>query len=119
MLGNAKGTAHMVGPRNLGLPLSAEDVLSLKTGDIVLLNGPLVTGRDKVHKYLVEKKPQKAEIPFALAGSVLYHCGPVAVKQDGGWRIRSTGYERTFEFVESLADRPSLRVTAGYVAANA
>ena len=41
------------------------------------------------------------------------------VKQDGGWRIRSTGYERTFEFVESLADRPSLRITAGYAPANA
>ena len=36
------------------------------------------------------------------------------VKEGGRWRIRSTGYERTFEFVESLADRPGLRVTAGY-----
>ena len=41
------------------------------------------------------------------------------VKQDGRWRIRSTGYQRTFEFVESLADRPSLRVTAGYSPADA
>jgi uncharacterized protein (TIGR02246 family) len=41
------------------------------------------------------------------------------VKQDGRWRIRSTGYERTFEFVESLAERPSLRITAGYSPANA
>jgi uncharacterized protein (TIGR02246 family) len=36
------------------------------------------------------------------------------VKIDGEWRIRSTGYQRTFEFVESLDARPGLRLTAGY-----
>jgi uncharacterized protein (TIGR02246 family) len=36
------------------------------------------------------------------------------VKQDGAWRIRSTGYTRTFEFIEPLDGRPALRVTAGY-----
>jgi hypothetical protein len=41
------------------------------------------------------------------------------VKDGEGWRIRSTGYERTFEFVESLADRPGLRVTAGWAPAHA
>lgn len=34
------------------------------------------------------------------------------VKQDGTWRIRSTGYERTYEEVESRRDRPGLRLTA-------
>jgi hypothetical protein len=41
------------------------------------------------------------------------------VKVGTRWRIRSTGYTRTFEFVESLAERPGLRVTAGYPPANA
>jgi len=41
------------------------------------------------------------------------------VKDGERWRIRSTGYERTFEFVESLADRPGLRVTAGWAPAHA
>lgn len=41
------------------------------------------------------------------------------LKVDGRWRIRSTGYTRTFEFVESLAERPGLRVTAGYPPAHA
>jgi uncharacterized protein (TIGR02246 family) len=36
------------------------------------------------------------------------------VKVDGQWRIRSTGYQRTFEFVEPMDGRPGLRVTAGY-----
>jgi hypothetical protein len=34
------------------------------------------------------------------------------VKRDGAWRIRSTGYERTYEETESRADRPGLRLTA-------
>ena len=33
-------------------------------------------------------------------------------KVDGQWKIRSTGYERLFEEVESRKDRPSLRLTA-------
>jgi uncharacterized protein (TIGR02246 family) len=34
------------------------------------------------------------------------------VKQDGCWRIRATGYQRTYEEVESRKDRPGLRLTA-------
>ena len=91
MLGDAERTADMVSPKNLTLPLSAEDVASLRTGDIVLMNGPLVTGRDKVHKYLVEKRPQKSEIPFEIAGSVLYHCGPIMRKTDTGYNVVAAG----------------------------
>ena len=91
MLGHAKGAAYMVSPRNLTLPLSAEDVSSLKAGDMVLLNGPLVTGRDKVHKYLVEKRPSKTEIPFAIGGTVMYHCGPIMRKTDTGYAVVAAG----------------------------
>jgi hypothetical protein len=36
------------------------------------------------------------------------------VKQDGCWKIRSTGYRRSWEEVESRADRPGLRLTASW-----
>jgi uncharacterized protein (TIGR02246 family) len=36
------------------------------------------------------------------------------VKQDGAWRIRFTGYKRTWEEVESRRDRPGLRLTASW-----
>lgn len=36
------------------------------------------------------------------------------VKQDGAWRIRFTGYRRTWEEVESRRDRPGLRLTASW-----
>jgi len=34
------------------------------------------------------------------------------VKVQGRWKIKATGYERTFEEIESRADTPSLRLTA-------
>jgi tartrate/fumarate subfamily iron-sulfur-dependent hydro-lyase beta chain len=81
----------MVKTRVLNLPLSAEVSRSLRAGDIVSLNGLIVTGRDKVHKYLVEKKPAKADIPFDLTGAVIYHCGPVINKSEGVYRVIAAG----------------------------
>lgn len=36
------------------------------------------------------------------------------VKEDGAWKIRFTGYQRTYEEVESRRDRPGLRLTASW-----
>jgi fumarate hydratase class I len=81
----------MVEAKKLELPLSEGDVKGLKAGDLVLLNGRIVTGRDKVHKYLVEKKPPKTEIPFDISGTVLYHCGPIMRKTDQGYVVVAAG----------------------------
>jgi len=81
----------MVRPVALNLPLSASDVRGLKAGDIVTLSGRIVTGRDRVHKYLAEKRPPKEDIPFELSGAVLYHCGPVMEKSGDGYRAVSAG----------------------------
>jgi tartrate/fumarate subfamily iron-sulfur-dependent hydro-lyase beta chain len=81
----------MVEGKRLNLPLSAGDVADLRAGDMVLLNGKIVTGRDRVHKYLVEKKPRKEDLPFDLAGAVLYHCGPVMKKTESGYQVVAAG----------------------------
>jgi len=36
------------------------------------------------------------------------------VKRDGAWKIRFTGYKRTYEEIESRRDRPGLRLTASW-----
>lgn len=36
------------------------------------------------------------------------------VKQGGAWKIRFTGYKRTYEEIESRRDRPGLRLTASW-----
>jgi fumarate hydratase class I len=81
----------MVGSINLTVPLSTEDVLSLKSGDFVLLSGKIVTGRDRIHKFLLEQKPHQDEIPFHLAGTVLYHCGPLIQKSGEERKIIAAG----------------------------
>jgi fumarate hydratase class I len=70
----------------LQTPLSDEQVRSLKVGDVVLLSGPVFTGRDAVHAHLMKHDP-----PVDLNGAVLYHCGPVVAKEGSGWRVTAAG----------------------------
>jgi fumarate hydratase class I len=71
---------------SLRAPLSEADVRALKVGDVVLVSGRMFTGRDAVHSHLMKNEP-----PVDLRGSVLYHCGPVAVKEGAGWKINAAG----------------------------
>jgi fumarate hydratase class I len=67
-------------------PLSEETVRSLKVGDLVLVRGEVYTGRDAVHAYLMKNPP-----PVDMHGSVLYHCGPVMLQQEGKWTVKAAG----------------------------
>ena len=70
----------------LTAPLTEEKVRSLKVGDVVLIRGELYTGRDAVHAHLMKNPP-----PVDLHGAVLYHCGPVMLKEDGKWTVKAAG----------------------------
>jgi fumarate hydratase class I len=70
----------------LQAPLDDETVRSLKVGDVVLVSGRMFTGRDAVHAHLMKHDP-----PVDLTGTVLYHCGPVVVKEGDRWRVTAAG----------------------------
>jgi fumarate hydratase class I len=70
----------------LQAPLSEATIRSLKVGDVVLVSGRMFTGRDAVHAHLMKHEP-----PIDMRGSVLYHCGPVVVKEGDGWRVTAAG----------------------------
>src|SRR5262245_28390938 len=74
----------------LTAPLTEAAVRALKVGDVVLVSGRMFTGRDAVHSYLMKHEP-----PVDLRGSVLYHCGPVVVKEGvkgrERWRVTAAG----------------------------
>ncbi|MBO9600189.1 MAG: fumarate hydratase [Cohnella sp.] len=70
----------------LQMPLTEEDVRSLKVGDVVILNGEMHTGRDALHKHLMDH-----DAPIDLNGGVIYHCGPVMLKDDAGWHVKAAG----------------------------
>jgi fumarate hydratase subunit beta len=54
-------------------PISEEEVLALRAGDLVWISGTVYTARDKVHALLRSGE----EIPVNLGGAVIYHCGPL------------------------------------------
>lgn len=71
----------------LTTPLTEAVARSLHVGDTVEISGMLYTGRDAVHHRLHEgTRP-----PMDLAGQIIYHCGPVMVKKDGGWVCTAAG----------------------------
>jgi tartrate/fumarate subfamily iron-sulfur-dependent hydro-lyase beta chain len=74
----------------LTTPLSEAAVRDLKVGDEVAITGLLLTGRDAVHKYLHEG----GQLPpgVSLRGGILYHCGPVVIKDEAGnWKCVAAG----------------------------
>jgi fumarate hydratase, class I len=70
----------------LEAPLTTEQMRSLKVGDVVLIRGEMYTGRDAVHAHLMKNPP-----PVDLNGAVLYHCGPVMLKEGGKWTVKAAG----------------------------
>ena len=71
---------------HLEAPISEEQIRQLQVGDVVMISGRVFTGRDAVHAHLMKHEP-----PVDLHGGVLYHCGPVVVKDGDTWRITAAG----------------------------
>jgi len=78
------------------IPISDEVIRSLKVGDTIALTGLMLTGRDAVHKWMIEtfikktRQPQGDDLEVyeaikpILEGGVIYHCGPVVSGLDTG-----------------------------------
>ena len=78
----------------VNLPIADETIRSLKVGDSVLLSGVMITGRDAVHKWLMDTFIKKTRQPSGddlavyeaikpmLNGGLIYHCGPVVAGLD-------------------------------------
>ena len=84
----ARGAGFTLTGREVVLtaPLTEAQMRALKVGDLVLINGEMFTGRDNVHAYLMKNDP-----PVDMNGSVLYHCGPVMLKQGEQWTVKAAG----------------------------
>jgi len=67
-------------------PLTEAQMRALKVGDVVIVSGEMFTGRDNVHAYLMKNPP-----PADLNGAVLYHCGPVMLKEGERWTVKAAG----------------------------
>jgi fumarate hydratase class I len=71
----------------LQAPITEVQIRELRVGDVVHINGLMYTGRDAIHKYLIDH-----DAPVDLNGHVIYHCGPVMLKDaDGTWHVKAAG----------------------------
>ncbi|RLB15375.1 MAG: Fe-S-containing hydro-lyase [Deltaproteobacteria bacterium] len=61
-------------------PLTEEDVLKLRIGDEVSINGVIYTARDAAHKRLVALVEQGKPLPFDIQGQIIYYVGPTPAR---------------------------------------
>jgi len=82
--------------REVTIPISDQIIRELKVGEPVSLTGVMLTGRDAVHKWMIDtfikntREPQSDDLKVyeaikpILNGSIIYHCGPVVSGLDTG-----------------------------------
>ena len=58
------------------LPLSAATASGLRSGDMVLLSGKIISARDASLKKITAALKRGEELPFRLKGQTLYYMGP-------------------------------------------
>ena len=64
----------------LTTPVTDQDLADIKIGDIIYLDGDMVTCRDVAHRRLIEGKRQ---LPVDLHGKAIFHAGPIVRPIEG------------------------------------
>ena len=73
----------------LTTPFSDEDIRALHAGDVIFINGDIVTGRDDVH---IRVTGEGMDLPAEISGKALMHAGPiVAGSSESGYEMISIG----------------------------
>ena len=62
--------------------ITREEVTSFAPGEVLLLSGKMLTGRDAAHKRMVEMLNKGEPLPVDLAGRFIYYVGPVDPVRD-------------------------------------
>jgi fumarate hydratase subunit beta len=98
--------------KELTIPLSEDDVRSLKLGDIVYLTGEFYTARDEAHMRVLEHLEEGKSLPVTFKDKAVFHCGPIMRKTNGQWELVAAGPTTSTrmntlepEFIEKLGPR--------------
>jgi len=71
------------GARRVNLDtVTREEVANWKLGDVLLLNGKLLTGRDAAHKRIAEMHARGEKLPVDFKDRFIYYVGPVDPVRD-------------------------------------
>lgn len=75
--------------RILTTPLTDSDIEDIRIGDVIYLNGYIVTCRDVAHRRLIE---YGRELPVDIRGGAIFHAGPIVRKvEDDKYEMVSVG----------------------------
>ena len=82
-------TETINGKTILTTPFSEDDIRGLHAGDVIYINGDIVTGRDDVHIRVIK---EGMKLPADICGKALMHAGPI-VKSSGedGYEVVAIG----------------------------
>lgn len=105
---------HRDGKTVLVTPVRREDVSSLKTGDVIYIDGLVMTGRDSVHARVVK---ENIPLPLSLEDGVLFHAGPIVRKnEDGEYTVVASGPTtsmRMEKYEKEFIEKTNVRVIIG------
>jgi fumarate hydratase class I len=62
--------------------VTRDEVATWRAGEMLLLSGTLLTGRDAAHKRMAELIAERRPLPIDLRGRVIYYVGPVRAVRD-------------------------------------
>jgi|TARA_B110000305_G_scaffold180249_1_gene199845 fumarate hydratase class I len=94
--------------------LTHEEVCSWKSGETLLLNGIMLTGRDAAHKRMVEMINKGEQLPVNLSGKAIYYVGPVdPVRDEVVGPAGPTTSTRMDKFTEQVLAETGLFVMIG------
>ena len=75
--------------KTIQVPLSEEDINTLKAGDYVYLSGIIYTARDAAHKRMYETLQNQENLPIDIQNQIIYYMGPSPARE--GRPIGSAG----------------------------
>ena len=94
--------------------LTPQEVQSWKAGELLLLSGKLLTGRDAAHKRMVETLARGEPLPVSLKNRAIYYVGPVdPVKGEAVGPAGPTTSTRMDKFMPTLLEQTGLLVSVG------
>jgi len=72
---------------NLNIPVTDDEVRTLRIGDMVSFSGSAWTCRSRLHRYIFDEGHR---LPFSTENqNVLIHVGPIIVRENNAWRLVS------------------------------
>ncbi len=89
--------------------VTREDVKTWKPGEVILLSGKLLTGRDAAHKRMTDMLTRGEKLPVDFNGRFIYYVGPVdAVRDEAVGPAGPTTATRMDKFTRQMLEQTGL-----------